>query len=165
MVKKPTGGHFCVQLGAVFSEGLLNNVPGKDYDIFVVIFSGGKHGDGHIGGHNIGISQGKNPRSWGYSGDFSPAAWMIKMGATQTGTVGFGHPVLKNDGVRQLGELETQYSWEHKKWQPNHQPAKNGTVGFSVNHGSIAPFTARGPSVGSPFSLNFFSAFFLCFLG
>ena len=32
-----------------------------------------------------------------------------------------GHPSEKYES--QLGWLETQYFWENKKWQPNHQPA------------------------------------------
>ena len=32
-----------------------------------------------------------------------------------------GHPPEKYES--QLGWLETQYFWENKKWQPNHQPA------------------------------------------
>ena len=32
-------------------------------------------------------------------------------------------PPLWKIWVRQLGWLATQYEWENKKWQPNHQPA------------------------------------------
>ena len=33
-----------------------------------------------------------------------------------------GGPPLWKIWVRQLGWLDTQYFWENKKWQPNHQP-------------------------------------------
>ena len=37
--------------------------------------------------------------------------------------VGQGHPVLKNMSSSIGMMTATQYSWENKKWQPNHQPA------------------------------------------
>ena len=48
---------------------------------------------------------------------------------------------LKN--ISQLGWLATQYFWENKKWQPNHQPVVCFTTGYLVllNHSAPTHFT------------------------
>ena len=54
-----------------------------------------------------------------------------------------GHPSEKYE--RQFGWLDTQdysqYFWENKKWQPNHQPDENGKS--SRHMSSPSPFAPR----------------------